>query len=70
MISREEVKVLENEANVLACLILMPKVFFEADMKGEMDLGDDDSMKVLAKKYQVPLNALAFRIYLYHNKHI
>lgn len=57
-------KWMEDEANVFACLLLMPKEMIEEDLKQPMDLGSDDYMKELAKKYQVPLTALMFRMRL------
>lgn len=55
---------MEDEANVFACLLLMPKELFKAELEKGMDLGDDTSLILLAKKFQVPLNACAFRIQL------
>lgn len=58
-------KQLEDEANLFACLLLMPKKFIEEDMKKGYDLGDNKAMLALAKKYDVPLSALVFRITYY-----
>lgn len=58
---------MEREANIFACCLLMPKALIEEDMKKGFDLGNDDMVAKLAKKYDVPLNALVFRIYLLNN---
>jgi Zn-dependent peptidase ImmA (M78 family) len=58
---------LEREANIFACCLLMPKKLIEQDMKNGFDLGNDDMVKQLAKKYDVPMNALIYRIYLLNN---
>lgn len=58
---------LEHEANVFACCLLMPKSLIEDDIKSGFDLGNDDMALTLAKKYDVPVNALIYRIWLLNN---
>ena len=59
-------KILEDEASLFAMLLLMPKQHIENDLANGLDLGSDEDMKRLAKKYGVPLTALAYRIAYYH----
>jgi Zn-dependent peptidase ImmA (M78 family) len=61
-------KTLEQEANLFAMLLLMPKQCIAEDIAAGLDLTDNDKLKVLAKKYDVPLTALAIRI-AYYLKH-
>jgi Zn-dependent peptidase ImmA (M78 family) len=58
---------LEREANIFACLLLMPKNLIMEDLKAGFDLGEDDAVKKLCDKYEVPANALLYRIYLLNN---
>jgi Zn-dependent peptidase ImmA (M78 family) len=58
---------LEREANIFACCLLMPKQLIEEDLKQGFDLGNDDAAAKLAKKYDVPMNALIYRIWLLNN---
>lgn len=51
---------LENEANVFALLLLMPKEKFEKEIKG-MSLVDDAAYIRIAKLFDVPLTAVAAR---------
>ena len=55
---------LEDDANIFACLFLMPKEMIEKDLEAGIDLRDGKFFIDLAKKYSVPLNALIFRIIL------
>jgi Zn-dependent peptidase ImmA (M78 family) len=60
-------KELEDEANLFACLLLMPKEIFKEELeKISFDLGSDEAIKTLAKKFQVPLSACAFRLAFYY----
>jgi Zn-dependent peptidase ImmA (M78 family) len=63
-------KTLEDEANLFAMLLLMPKKFIEEDLKNGIDLTDDKALKVLARKYEVPVTAMAIRIGIYIKKKI
>lgn len=65
-----ENKIYEKEANLFACLLLMPKEMIKKDVENGLDLGDDKALKGLAKKYQVPLNAMVYRLSLYISKNI
>jgi Zn-dependent peptidase ImmA (M78 family) len=54
----------EDEANQFAMELLMPVDFVRAEvahMKGR-DIGDDTTIKELAKKFQVPASIMAIRI--------
>ena len=66
-ITREQIKEMESEANMFAFFLLMPKTLIEQDLKSDYDLGNDDFVKSLFKKYEVPMNALQYRIYLLNN---
>ena len=54
----------EREANFFAASLLMPREFIEEDLSGEtdIDLLDDDFLRVLAKKYGVSTQALMNRL--------
>jgi Zn-dependent peptidase ImmA (M78 family) len=60
----------EKEANLFAAELLMPEIFLEQDLNKieEIYLIDEDpSLKQLAKKYRVSIQALTFRLaYLGH----
>lgn len=56
---------MEEEANMFACLLLMPKKFIEEDLKTGFDIGDDSQVKDLCKKYQVSLAMLIKRVSIY-----
>lgn len=62
-------KELEREASYFACMLLIPQKFLKEDMTEDFDLSDDNRIKELAKKYQVPLNAMLLRIQIYFNPH-
>lgn len=56
---------LEDEANYFACSLLIPQKELAEDMKEPFRLVDSDRLKILAKKYDVPENAMLFRIMMY-----
>lgn len=55
-------KEMEQEASLFAMLLLMPTKFIEQDLNKGFDMGSDEDMKALAKKYGVSLTALVVRI--------
>lgn len=57
---------MEQEAHLFACLLLIPEQCLKEDLKKGFDLCDDDRLKQLANKYQVPVNAMLFRIQFYY----
>lgn len=60
---------LEREANLFAMLLLMPKKFIKEDLdNSKIDLGDDEWLKGMAKKYGVTKTAMTVRI-AYYFKH-
>jgi Zn-dependent peptidase ImmA (M78 family) len=61
-------KVLEQEANLFALLLLMPTKFIAEDLRQPIDLADDTWLKNTAKKYGVSITALTARI-SYYLKH-
>ena len=53
----------EREANLFAAELLMPQKFLERDLQNfNSDLMDEDALSELAKKYQVSVQALTFRL--------
>lgn len=54
----------EIEANRFSAELLMPKAFLESDVQefGLHDLHDDNTIKQLAKKYQVSVQAMTTRL--------
>lgn len=60
-----EDRVLEREANLFACLLLMPSKPFIEDMAEGIDLFDDKYIAKLSSKYKVPESAVVFRIMYY-----
>lgn len=56
---------IEKEASHFALMLLMPEQFFAEDMKGGFDMGSDDYVKKLAKKYGVSMNAILKRAAIY-----
>ncbi|MCF8276992.1 MAG: ImmA/IrrE family metallo-endopeptidase [Flavobacteriales bacterium] len=53
----------EQEANAFAACILMPKDLVEKEIsKNEFDLADNDSLKKLAKKFDVSSIAMSIRL--------
>ncbi len=59
---------LENEANIFACFLLMPSEHFTKDMESGAKVYNDEFVKDMAKKYEVPLAAVIQRMQLY-NEH-
>ena len=59
---------LESEANLFACLLLMPSELIKRDLEKGLDLGDTGMISRLSKKYDVPENAMAYRL-LYFKEH-
>jgi len=51
----------EKEANAFAAELLMPQKFVERDLE-DLDALDDDALQVLAEKYEVSQQAMAFRL--------
>lgn len=57
---REE---LESEANYFAMCLLMPEDMVREEVKKmQVDLGSNDFIKDLAKKFEVPVTAMAIRL--------
>jgi Zn-dependent peptidase ImmA (M78 family) len=53
----------EREANAFAAAILMPKYLVEEEVeKLNFDLGSDDALKTLAKRFNVSTQAMAYRL--------
>jgi Zn-dependent peptidase ImmA (M78 family) len=60
--SKGEIKK-EQEANAFAAALLMPeKLLVKEIKKNNFDLGDEDSLKQLAKLFNVSVSAISFRI--------
>lgn len=59
---------LEEEANVFAMLLLVPKQCLSEDLKNGIELTDNKELERLAKKYDVPLTMMAVRVSLFINK--
>ena len=54
---------LEIEANSFAAALLMPDDLVYAEVaKHDLDLGDEESLSVLAKKFKVSTQAMAYRL--------
>lgn len=67
----EKNREMEREANVFAMLLLMPKQLLIKEIEtGNLDLSSDEGLLMLAKKFNVPLTAMAFRIGLLRRKEI
>lgn len=60
----------EDEANLFAMFLLIPKQFLIKDLENGIDLADSKALEVLAKKYGVPLNAMAMRIAIFIKRKI
>ena len=62
--SSEGVSLEEKEANLFAAELLMPERFLHADLDsfGSLDLENQDSIRGLARKYQVSSQAMTFRL--------
>lgn len=53
----------EKEANIFAASLLMPKTFLQADLKDKpIDISDDESVRALARRYGVSVQALTIRL--------
>lgn len=53
----------EIQANAFAAALLMPKVKIKKYVKKEdLDPGDDESLRILAHKFKVSMQAMAYRI--------
>lgn len=50
------------EANYFAMHLLMPTQFLLRDIGDGIDLTDDDAVKKLAERYQVPASIMAIRL--------
>jgi Zn-dependent peptidase ImmA (M78 family) len=61
--SRIETSVENEEANTFAALMLMPEPYFSKAMRG-VDLLDDQAVGKVARKFQVSLGAVHYRIAL------
>lgn len=61
--SSQGVDAYEIEANEFAAEVLMPRVMLERDVNGALlDLVDDESIRILAERYRVSLQAMVFRL--------
>lgn len=67
-IEGKQIPELEQEANLFACLLLMPSQLIKQDLENGVDLGETGMISKLAKKYDVPENAVAYRI-LFFKEH-
>jgi Zn-dependent peptidase ImmA (M78 family) len=52
----------EREANAFAAELLMPEEFLRKDLRKRIDIKNQESLEKLAKKYEVSLQALTFRL--------
>ena len=52
----------EQEANLFAASLLMPKAFIERDLEEDIDIIDDDDCRLLARRYGVSNQAFAIRL--------
>ena len=53
---------IEDEANYFALMILMPTQLLRNELKKPIDLCGNDLVKTLAKKFDVPENAVVQRL--------
>lgn len=61
--TKEQIRVMEDEANYFVMCLLMPKHLLEQEIKKlDIDLASDDALKYLAKKFDVSLTAMAVRL--------
>lgn len=62
--SDAETNAMDAEANEFALALLMPEHLLRADIArmGGIDLAEDGPIEKLAKRYQVPLAAMALRL--------
>lgn len=61
--SSAEWEILDEEANIFACFLLMPAPLFDRDAKN-LDMTDDNAVAKLARKYRVPIGVIGYRIAL------
>lgn len=59
---------IEREAHIFAVCLLMPRQLILEDLKQPIDLGSDEWIKYMCKKYQVSTTALVFRLSLLKHK--
>lgn len=61
---REAEQEADQEANQFAMALLMPEEWVRKEVRkiGPIDLCDDQKLKALANKFQVPLTLMAIRI--------
>lgn len=59
---------IECEADVFAALLLIPQKLILEDLKNGIDLGSDDDMKKLCKKYGVTGYTMTLRLSLLNLK--
>lgn len=60
-VTPHEMDVMQHEANQFAMELLMPAEWIMRDAAG-VDIADDEAVARLAKKYRVPVTAMAIRI--------
>jgi Zn-dependent peptidase ImmA (M78 family) len=60
---------IEEEANTFAVLLLMPEHLLLPELKKGLDLGSDDQLKEICKKFQVTPTAFAYRYHLLMKKY-
>lgn len=60
---KKDTQFIEDEANQFAMCLLMPAdMVMDEFRKLKIDLGGNDLIKTLAKKFEVPENAMAIRL--------
>lgn len=52
----------EAEANLFAMALLMPEELVRKELAKGIDIAEDEEIKKLAKKFQVPIGLMAIRI--------
>lgn len=55
---------MDEEANVFAAYLLMPDHLFQPFIRRGLSLDDDRSLELAARKFRVPVGAVAYRIML------
>lgn len=63
-IIKQQKREMEKEASVFAACILIPRDFILQDIRDGFDLGDDNRMKELCKKYGVTATTMTLRLSL------
>ena len=58
---RAEIEAMDAEANAFAMDLLMPEAWLRDDARG-LDICDEAAVARLAKKYRVPVTAMAIRL--------